>query len=535
MFQFSIAKKISLSVILILIMSVSGLAWLSTRSLQSGFNAYLKEKQEQELVKVATAFGGYFRDHRSFADLRHNPRVVRPILNRALDRPERGEETAQPERPELADRRPEEQGPPPEERRHPREQRTETRPEALRDVEGRRWPSPLRGEARVEGPPLGMEIGPRLSLIDAKGEAIFGPLRNPSNSLQAPIEVDGQRVGTMLAPIPEFQLEKTTADFVGTQTKHILSFSMGVIAFAALVSIWLGQHLVKPIASLRKVTQEIARGRLHTRVEIERQDELGSLAEHINRMASALESNETKRRKIMADLSHELRTPLTVMRAEVEALIDGVRPLNQDSMRSIEAEIQHLNKLVEDLHQLALADSGDLRFHFAPLELDELIRQVATRMQARMQEAHLQLKLDLPEAPVQLEADASRLTQVLENLLENSMRYTDAGGTVLLRLQAQSGLVRLSIEDSAPGISDGHYEALFERLYREDKARSRAKGGSGLGLAICRTIVQAHRGEIGASASSLGGVKIDILLPTVATERASVRAQKKPVRAEGDA
>ncbi len=533
MFQFSIAKKISLSVILILIMSVSGLAWLSTRSLQSGFNAYLKEKQEQELVKVATAFGGYYRDHRSFTDLRHNPRVVRPILNRALDRTERAEEGAQPERPELVDRAPEEQGPPPEERRRLREARPDARADTSRDIEGWRRPPPFRGEARGEGPPLGMELGPRLSLIDAQGEPVFGPLRDPKNALQAPIEVDGQRVGTMLATIPEFQLEKTTADFVGTQTKHILSFSMGVIAFAALVSIWLGQHLVKPIASLRKVTQEIARGRLHTRVEIERQDELGSLAEHINRMASALESNETKRRKIMADLSHELRTPLTVMRAEVEALIDGVRPLNQDSMRSIEAEIQHLNKLVEDLHQLALADSGDLRFHFAPLELDELIRLVTTRMQARMQEAHLQLKLDLPEAPVQLEADASRLTQVLENLLENSMRYTDAGGTVLLRLQMQSGLVRLSVEDSAPGIGDGQYEALFERLYREDKARSRAKGGSGLGLAICRTIVQAHRGEIGASASSLGGVKIEILLPTRVEKRRETATPSNSAKSEG--
>ncbi len=485
MFSLTIAKKISLSVILILLVSVSGLAWLSARSLQSGFNDYLKEKQQQELIKVATAFGGYYRAHQSFADLRHNPRVVRPILNRALERGEPNNDDEE----ERTGRPPPERGRPP-----------------LREGPGG------RGGLGPAGPP-GMEIGPRLSLIDANGEPIFGPLRNGTPSLQAPIEVDGQRVGTVVAPIPEFNLEKTTLDFVRSQIKHILFFALSVLAVATLVSLWLGQHLVKPIAGLRKVTQQIAQGRLDARADIKSQDELGGLAAYINRMASALESNEKKRRKIMADLSHELRTPLTVMRAEVEAVIDGVRPLNLESMQSLEAEIQHLNKLVEDLHQLALADSGDLRFQFETVDVLELLRKIAARFEARMLEMGLVLNLDMPSAPLLMSADAGRLTQVIENLLENSLRYTDAGGKVLIRVQNAPGLIRLTIEDSAPGLQDGGYEQLFERLHREDQARSRAKGGSGLGLSICRLLVQAHRGEISASPSALGGVKVEILLP----------------------
>jgi two-component system sensor histidine kinase BaeS len=320
-------------------------------------------------------------------------------------------------------------------------------------------------------------------------------------------------VGTIVAPIPEFNLEKTTLDFVRSQIKHILFFALSVLAVATLVSLWLGQHLVKPIAGLRKVTQQIAQGRLDARADIKSQDELGGLAAYINRMASALESNEKKRRKIMADLSHELRTPLTVMRAEVEAVIDGVRPLNLESMQSLEAEIQHLNKLVEDLHQLALADSGDLRFQFEIVDVLELLRKIAARFEARMLEMGLVLNLDMPSAPLLMSADAGRLTQVIENLLENSLRYTDAGGKVLIRVQNAPGLIRLTIEDSAPGLQDGGYEQLFERLHREDQARSRAKGGSGLGLSICRLLVQAHRGEISASPSALGGVKVEILLP----------------------
>ena len=490
-FPLTIAKKISLSVILILVVSVSGLAWLSARSLQSGFNDYLKEKQEQELKKVATAFGGYYRAHQSFVDLRHNPRVVRPILNRALDRAlDRG------------DANDDEAGVIPE-RARPERGRPLPR-EGVRERPGQA-PVPL-------GPP-GMELGPRLTLLDADGEPVFGPLRAGAQSLQASIEVNGERVGTVIAPIPEFDLEKTTLDFVRSQIKHILIFSIAVLSIATLVSVWLGQHLVKPIAGLRRVTQQIAQGKLDARAAIDSQDELGGLASYINRMAGALESNEKKRRKIMADLSHELRTPLTVMRAEVEAVIDGVRPLNVESMQSLEAEIKHLNKLVEDLHQLALADSGDLRFQFEAVDVLELLRQIAARFEARMQEMELSLKLDLPSSPLQLSADASRLTQVIENLLENSLRYTDAGGKVVIRAQGGAGMVRLTIEDSAPGLRDGGYEQLFERLHREDQARSRAKGGSGLGLSICRLLVQAHRGEISAGPSTLGGVKVEILLP----------------------
>lgn len=486
-FPLTIAKKISLSVILILLVSVSGLAWLSARSLQSGFNDYLKQKQQQELIKVATAFGGYYRAHQSFADLRHNPRVVRPILNRALDRgdPNEDDADANAERP-----RPERGRPP------------------LRE-----GPGPRIGQAPGPLGPPGMELGPRLSLLDAEDEPVFGPLRAGAQSLQASIEVDGQRVGTMIAPIPEFNLEKTTLEFVRSQIKHILFFALGVLSVATLVSVWLGQHLVKPIAGLRRVTQQIAQGRLDARVDIKSQDELGGLASYINRMAGSLESNEKKRRKIMADLSHELRTPLTVMRAEVEAVIDGVRPLNLESMQSLEAEIKHLNKLVEDLHQLALADSGDLRFQFEMVDVLELLSQIAARFEARMQEMDLVLKLDLPSAPIYILADASRLTQVIENLLENSLRYTDASGKVVIRAQSAPGMIRLTIEDSAPGLRDGGYEQLFERLHREDQARSRAKGGSGLGLSICRLLVQAHRGEISAGPSSLGGVKVEILLP----------------------
>lgn len=503
--RLSISKKISLSLILVLVLSIAAMAWLTGKSLQSGFNAYLKEKQLIDLHKVAVVLATYYREYGDFSGLRHNPRVVRPLIDRALERvPDPIEKEADFDHEA-----------PPALRRHNLRPAQGMAPAS----ESAQTPRPPRralgGEARPR--PGILDLGPRLSLIDEYAEPVFGPLRQNQITLQEAVILDGKTVGTVLAPIPEFAFERTTLDFIRKQMTHIVVLALVLILIAALVSMWLGKHLVSPIASLRKTTQQIANGHLHARAETINQDEIGDLAQHINAMAKHLEQNELKRRKVMADLSHELRTPLTVMRAEVEAMIDGVRPLNAESVRSLEAEIRHLNKLVDDLHQLALVDAGDLRFHFENCNLTELLQQLGQRFQARMLQAQLQLHMDVPERPVQLYADSSRLTQVLENLLENSLRYTDAGGKVVLRMNEELGMVRICIEDSAPGLAEGLHQKMFERLYREDQARSRAKAGSGLGLSICRGLVHAHQGEIHASASALGGVKITILLPVNAS------------------
>lgn len=486
--RLSISKKISLSLLLVLVLSIASMAWLTSKSLQSGFNNYLKEKQLIDLDKVALALSRYYVEHGDFRDLRHNPNVVRPLIDAALGRVSDRANFAEPD----------------EDRPPPAQARAE-----------RRRPPPARGTEPARRAPAMLDLGPRLSLIDDRGNPVFGPLRGDISTLRKPVMAGDQVVGVVLAPLPEFTFEKTTLDFVRSQLSRIFFLAIGMIALATLISFWLGRHLVRPIANLRKVTQQIASGHLAARAEVLNQDEMGDLAQHINVMAKHLEVSDHKRKKLMADLSHELRTPLTVMRAEVEAVIDGVRPLNMASIQSLEAEIHHLNKLVDDLHQLALVDAGDLRFQFVELNVAELLADIGQRFQARMQAANLTLQIDVPSRQVMMRADSGRLTQVIENLLENSLRYTDAGGQVILRLTQQAGLVNICIEDSAPGLEAGQHQYMFERLYRGDQARSRIKGGSGLGLSICRSLVLAHRGEIQASASDLGGVKMNLLFLTL--------------------
>ena len=466
--RLSISKKISFSLMLVLTFSIAAMAWLTAQSLQTGFNTYLKEKQLADMRQVASGLAQYYEEHQSFDGLRHRPRVVRQIIDRALGR--------------ITSENPDE------------------------SAGSVRLPPPRR-------PLPNAEAKPRISLIDAANQPVFGPLQAKEHHLSVVVESVGKQIGLVLAPLPEFAFEKNTADFIRTQLQHIVILALALIALAMVVAFWLGKHLVRPIAGLRQVTQQIANGQLQARATIVHQDELGDLAQHVNVMAQHLENQQRKRKKMIADLSHELRTPLTVMRAEVEAMIDGVRPMNMDAAHSLEAEIAHLNKLVDDLHQLALADAGDLHFHFAPVDVSDLLRQIAERFSARFHKAQLHLQLDVPASAVIASADSGRLTQVLENCLENSLRYTDAPGTVVLRLRTQAGLILIELEDSAPGLEAGTHAQLFERLYRKDSSRSRAKGGSGLGLAICRSLVQAHRGEIQASASVLGGVKITIALP----------------------
>jgi two-component system sensor histidine kinase BaeS len=216
----------------------------------------------------------------------------------------------------------------------------------------------------------------------------------------------------------------------------------------------------------------------------------------------------------MAELSHEMRTPLAVLRGEVEALVDGVRPLTTVAMLSLHEEVARVTRLVEDFHQLALSDLRALPCSFAPVQPAALLHEAVCRMEPRALAAGLRLDVDTGHAPQLAHWDTQRMGQLLSNLLENSLRYTDAPGRIALQMRAE-GLVNtvLSVDDSAPGVPAADQSRLFEPLYRADASRSRRLGGSGLGLAICRAIVRSHGGRIEAGASPLGGLRVVVTLP----------------------
>jgi len=208
-----------------------------------------------------------------------------------------------------------------------------------------------------------------------------------------------------------------------------------------------------------------------------------------------------------------------VLRGEVQALQDGIRVPDERSFASLDAECGRLSALIDDLYQLALADAGALEYRFERLDLAELVGEVAEAQRPLCENDGLQLTLSIPAAPP-VSGDAHRLSQLVDNLLANARRYTDAPGTVSVSLATQPGAVVLVVEDSAPGVAGEHLPRLFERLYRVESSRRRAAGGAGLGLAICKAIAEAHGGRIAAGHSPLGGLRVEVRLPFAAEAHA---------------
>ena len=276
----------------------------------------------------------------------------------------------------------------------------------------------------------------------------------------------------------------------------------------------LARVFLQPLKRVAAGTHRLAAGDYGTRVAVTSRDELGRLAEDFNRLAQALERNEELRRRFMADVSHELRTPIAVLRAGMEAIEDGVRPLTRDSVAALHGEVTALAKLVEDLYQLALSDVGALAYRKEPVEVAEVLEQATEPYAARLAARGLSVQKQFASG-LKVMADADRLGQAFRNLLENSARYTDAGGKVRVTARRNGTGVKIDFEDSSPGVPGDALPRLFERFYRVEGSRSRANGGAGLGLAIVRSVVEAHGGAIQASASSLGGLRVTIALPGV--------------------
>jgi two-component system sensor histidine kinase BaeS len=212
-------------------------------------------------------------------------------------------------------------------------------------------------------------------------------------------------------------------------------------------------------------------------------------------------------------VSHELRTPLSVLRGELEAIEDGVRTLDQSSMKSLQGEVGMLSKLVDDLYELSLADVGALTYRKSECDLNDLLHSCVAMFQERCNARHLRLELELPTAPPRVEADPKRLQQLFGNLLENAVRYTDEGGVLRIRASSDGDDVRIDFLDSGPGVDADQLPRLFERFYRGETSRNRASGGAGLGLAICHSIALAHGGSLSADHSPLGGLWLTLRLP----------------------
>jgi len=357
----------------------------------------------------------------------------------------------------------------------------------------------------------------RLALLDQTGEVrVPAPMQELGEAevRRQPIRWAGETVG-YITLYPVRRLDQETDLRFEADLLEMLWMIAALILLAAGITGWrLSRSLLAPVRALAVGAQALGEGRYGTRLAIDRSDEFGALARDFNRLAEALGQARSARQRWLADVAHELRTPLTVLRGELEALEDGVRPLTPQSLTSLNAEVRQLGRLVEDLHALALADVGALAFQNEPCDLPALLEEAQARHARRFEDAGLTLTLKQKSLDRRLSLDPVRIAQLLDNLLENALRYTDAPGAVELAVTAAEEGARITVEDSAPGVEATALESMFTRFWRQDPSRARASGGAGLGLAIVRRIAEAHEGEAYAEASPLGGLRIQILLRT---------------------
>lgn len=365
-------------------------------------------------------------------------------------------------------------------------------------------------------PPPGGPHQPRVRFIilDANRKPLIGNPAEAEDVKFRPLVHKGSTVGYIGLPSPKHFLKPPQFEFLKRQKLSLALAASGMVLIVVIFSLPLANRLVRPIKSLAEATRELASGKYSVRVSISSSDELGQLARDFNTMALTLEKNEKERRQWVADISHELRTPLSVLRGEIEALMEGVRNTTPEAIGSLHAEALRLHRLVDDLYQLALSDLGTLTYRKEDIDLAQVLRDsIETFLEEFTRKGITFFSEISEENEIIVFGDRERLHQLFVNLLDNSLKYTDAGGHITARLMCHNSEAEIEFEDSLPGVPESELDKLFDRLYRVEASRNRESGGAGLGLTICRNIVDAHTGTISAHPAPLGGVLIRVTLP----------------------
>ncbi|MEI6290469.1 MAG: ATP-binding protein [Chloroflexota bacterium] len=292
-------------------------------------------------------------------------------------------------------------------------------------------------------------------------------------------------------------------------------FPIGVISLLmAIPTIIIGlvfmRRFVNPLAEVIAASRAVAGGDLSTRVNSSGPGDLKTLLDSFNHMAESLEQRTIERRNMLVDIAHELRTPLTVMRGRLEGIVDGVYEPTPEQVGPALEETYLLERLVEDLRLLTLAETGQLHFEYREVNLKDITSYVIDLFQAQAEDKNIAVKLVSSDEPCNIMVDPQRIKQVIGNLLSNALRYTPEGSTVIMAIEKTGENIIFSVTDNGPGVPAEDIENLFQRFWRGEKSRSRSSGGAGLGLAIVRQLIEAQGGTIRAVNVPQGGLQFII-------------------------
>ncbi len=388
---------------------------------------------------------------------------------------------------------------------------------------------------RDAAPSGGMMGAPRWWVADARGTIVaasdgsrVGQQLAPSEIANgAPIRMGSQTVGTLLADMGMMAFaphagtgmggmsmpDPSAQEFLNQVNRSLLLAGTIAVLVALVLGFVLFRQITAPLNALTIASEKISAGDMNARVTVRGEDEIAQVGHAFNAMVENLARSETARRNMLADVAHELRNPLGVIQSHLEAMLDGVFPLSAEQIASLHDETLLLTRLVDDLRELALADAGQLSFHYEATDPSALVARTTDAFQAQAAESRIALACDIAADIPRLNIDAQRIEQVLRNLISNALRYTPVGGSVSVKLNRDGNAVRIAVSDTGPGIPPEALAHVFERFWRGDKSRARVRGGAGLGLAIARQWVQAHGGQIGVESTSGHGATFWFTLP----------------------
>jgi two-component system, OmpR family, sensor histidine kinase BaeS len=341
----------------------------------------------------------------------------------------------------------------------------------------------------------------------------------PGYTMMNPDSTNSNITGSGQAPTFNWMLRHMFGapeqQFLDAVNQSLWIASVLVVLIAGLMSLVFARRMTSPIQHMTRAAKQISAGQLDERIPVETRDEIGELAASFNQMAESLEKNRQMNQQLLAGIAHELKTPLTIIQGNLEAILDGVQEATPEKIAALHTETALLNRLVNDLRDLTLAEAGQLRLSVEPLKLRPLIAKIVEMLQPMLHDKSINLIVKVPASLPVVTADPDRVTQVFYNLLSNAIRHTPDHGQINISAATSKDkkFAEITVKDNGDGIPAADLPLIFNHFYRVDEARARKTGGTGVGLAITKLLVEAHGGQISAISTPGQGSTFTFTLP----------------------
>ncbi|QSB49042.1 sensor histidine kinase [Parageobacillus toebii] len=332
------------------------------------------------------------------------------------------------------------------------------------------------------------------------------------------VQVNGETIAFLYYYDREVgNMSKLRMGITSSITTLLLISAAVFVLLSLLIAFWLSKRLTAPLRLLIPAINRLGKGEFGVQVPVVTNDEYGKVAQTFNEMSKQLQRAEEARKHLVADVAHELRTPLTIIRGKLDWIQQSGHSIEPKSLLPLQDELIRLTRLVDDLHQLSLAEAGKLPLERKPTDMYALLQRMIERATPSAEEKNIHIHMTCSTSKTTIFVDPHRITQVFLNLLVNAIRYTPEGGVVKVTIDeiqnGESRVLRIAVADTGIGIAPEHLPLLFNRFYRTDEARTRNRGGTGLGLAIAKEFVLAHDGTIDVESTPGQGTTFIVKLP----------------------